>query len=91
MGGCEGVCCRDISMATICQCHKTTNFEPRRCRVESRYVIYNRYGNHIKMYVLLFSSSFTAVRPQQNRFMVFKDDMKLPDDTRSLMSRMKIE
>jgi hypothetical protein len=32
-----------------------------------------------------------AVRPQQNRFMLFKDDMKLPDDTRSLISRIKVE
>jgi hypothetical protein len=32
-----------------------------------------------------------AVRPVQNRFMLFKDDMKLPDDTRSLLSRIKAE
>ena len=35
--------------------------------------------------------SLVAVRPVQNRFMLFKDDMKLPDDTRSLLSRIKAE
>ena len=39
-----------------------------------------------------FSALFNAaVRPQQNRFLLFKDDMKIPDDARSIVSRVKVE
>ena len=38
-----------------------------------------------------FEFFVAAVRPQQNRFLLFKDDMKIPDDARSIISRIKVE